>query len=116
MRELWDAPDRYRADGIWGLKRSPRLFRALPDHRFDPRPLHGAKAPLQGKVCGFFPLADLCLYHLRMVDRQDREDRRRRYEALDPQELCQPETGYSYLTDERGIALRPVPAARGYKE
>ncbi len=116
VRELWDAPDRYRADGIWGLKWSPRLFRALPDHRFDPRPLHGAKAPQQGKVLGIFPLADLILYHLRMLSRQDREARRRRYEALDPHALCQPEMGYSYLTDERGIGLRPVPAARGYEE
>jgi glycosyltransferase involved in cell wall biosynthesis len=116
VRELWDAPDRYRTDGIWGLKWSTRLFRAQPNHRFDPRPLHGAKAPQQGKVFGIFPLADLILYHLRMVSRQDRETRRRRYEALDPQALCQREIGYSYLTDERGLRLHPVPGRRGFAE
>jgi glycosyltransferase involved in cell wall biosynthesis len=116
VRELWDAPDRYRADGIWGLKWAPRLFQALPGQQYDERPLHGAKAPLQGKVLGVFPLADLYLYHLRMMRREDRENRRRRYETLDPQARCQPELGYAYLTDERGIGLRPVPDARGYKE
>ena len=32
LRELWDAEDRFRADGIWGRKSVARLFRALPDH------------------------------------------------------------------------------------
>ncbi|HEX7502118.1 MAG TPA: glycosyltransferase family 2 protein [Acidobacteriota bacterium] len=116
VRELWDTPDHYRADGIWGMKWKPLLFQALPDHRFDERPLHGAKAPLQGKICGFFPLADLCLYHLRMVSRRDRENRRRHYEALDPQKRFQPGIGYAYLTDEAGLRLRPVPKRRGYAE
>lgn len=116
VRELWDAPDRYRADGIWGLKWSPRLFRALPGLEFEDRPLHAAKAPLQGKIFGVFPLADLILYHLRMVLREDREARRRRNERLDPEARCQPRIGYAYLTDETGLRLRPVPARRGYRE
>jgi glycosyltransferase involved in cell wall biosynthesis len=28
LRELWDGPDQYRTDGIWGRKRIARLFRA----------------------------------------------------------------------------------------
>jgi glycosyltransferase involved in cell wall biosynthesis len=115
-RELWNSPDLYRADGIWGRKWSPRLFRALPDHRFDQRPFHAAKAPLQGKIFGIFPLADLIIYHLRMVRPQDREARRRRYERLDAEARCQPGLGYAYLTDERGIKLRPVPARRNFEE
>jgi hypothetical protein len=117
VRELWDAPDRYRADGIWGLKWAPRLFRALADHSYDEHPQHGAKAPLQGKVLGaFFPLAGLFIYHLRMLDREDRENRRRRYETIDPQARCQPGLGYAYLTDENGLRLRPVPRRRGFAE
>src|SRR5689334_12619829 len=50
LREIWDDPLCYRADGIWGRKRVARLFRALPDHRFDTRPLHGVKAPLQARI------------------------------------------------------------------
>lgn len=116
FRELWDSPHQYRAEGVWGRKSQPRFFKALPDHRFDDRPLHGARAPLQGKVLGLFPLADLILYHLRMVHREDREERRRRNEQLDPKARCQPRIGYSYLTDERGLELRAVPEERGYDE
>jgi hypothetical protein len=116
VRELWDSRHQYRADGIWGQKSPPRLFKALADHRFDDRPLHTARAPLQGKVLGLFPLADLFLYHLRMVNRADREERRRRNEQLDPKARCQPRMGYAYLTDERGLELRAVPEERGYDE
>ena len=116
VREVWDRPDRFRADGIWGLKWTPRLFRALPGQGYDERPLHGAKAPLQGRIFGIFPIADLFIYHLRMLRREDREARRRRYETLDPLGRWQPDRGYAYLTDERGLRLRPVPIHRGYRE
>lgn len=116
IRELWDTANFYRADGIWGLKWAPRLFQALADHRYDLQPLHGAKAPQQGKIFGTFPLADLFIYHLRMVRREDRENRRRRYETLDPEARNQSGIGYAYLTDETGLRLRPVPARRGFIE
>lgn len=116
FRELWDSPRLFRADGIWGQKTQARFFKARADHQFDERPIHGTKAPLQGRVRGFFPIADLIIYHLRMVSREDRESRRRRYEALDEQASCQPGIGYAYLTDESGIRLRPVPYSRGYEE
>ncbi len=116
LRELWGSTEHYRVDGPWGQKAVPRLFRALPEHRFDNRPLHGTKAPLQGKILGHFPLADLMIYHLRMVRAEDREVRRQRYERLDPQSRFQRQIGYGYLTDESGIRLRPVPARRGFEE
>jgi hypothetical protein len=116
FRELWDSPRSFRADGIWGRKTQPRFFRALADHQFDERPIHGAKAPLQGKIGGSFPLADLIIYHLRMVRRDDRQARRQRNERLDPEARYQPGIGYAYLTDETGLRLRPVPERRGYEE
>jgi hypothetical protein len=116
FRELWDSPRSFRVDGIWGRKTQPRFFRARADHQFDERPMHGAKAPLQGKVRGSFPIADLIIYHMRMVQRQDREARRLRYERFDPQARCQPGIGYAYLTDETGLRLRSVPRRRGYEE
>jgi glycosyltransferase involved in cell wall biosynthesis len=116
IRDLWDSPDHYRADGVWGRKRAPRLFRARPDHQFDERPLHAAKAPLQGKVLGSFPRADLVIYHLRMIRQESRIARRERYQRLDPDERWQPNVGYAYLTDERGLELRRVPADRGYED
>jgi glycosyltransferase involved in cell wall biosynthesis len=117
LRELWDRPDRYRVDGIWGDKGPPRLFRALPDHVFDERPIHGLKAPLQARrPFGRFPIADLQLYHLRMIDPDDRQARRARYEQADPDEIHQPGIGYAYLTDTTGLRLRTVSARRGYVE
>ncbi|HSQ35401.1 MAG TPA: LCP family protein, partial [Candidatus Binatia bacterium] len=85
LRELWNTPDTYRCDGIWGRKRMARLFAALPNHQFDYRPLHAVKAPLQARVAGQFVAADLEFFHLRTVRREDRESRRDRYKALDPE-------------------------------
>jgi glycosyl transferase family 2 len=113
LRELWNSPDEFRVDGIWGRKAPPRLFRARTDHVFDPRPLHGVKAPLQDRLRGDYPLADLEVYHLRMIRREQRLARRRRYERLDPAARWQPE-GYAYLTDETGLRLRRVRARRRY--
>jgi hypothetical protein len=115
LRELWDGRDRYRGDGIWGRKAVVRLYRARADHAFDPRPWHGRKAPLQSRTpLGRYPLADLQLYHVRMISADDRLARRRRYEALDPESRWQPGIGYAYLTDETGVRLRSVAPGRDF--
>jgi hypothetical protein len=116
MRELWDSPEKYRRDGVWGRKRVSRLFAALPNHRFDYRPLHSVKAPQQGRVAGHFIGADLEIYHFHTLRREDREARRDRYKALDPDAIWQPGIGYDYLTDERGLRLRRIGARRMYLE
>ena len=59
-------------------------------------------------MLGRYPVADLEVYHLRMLEPADREARRRRYEALDPDAAFQPGLGYAYLTDEAGLRLRQV--------
>ena len=115
LLELWGSPDRYRADGVWGEKAPPRLFRARDDHAFDTRGLHGAKAPLQAGRQGRYPRADLNIYHLRMIRPGDRLARRRRYEIADPEARFQPSIGYRYLTDECGLVLRRIPRRRAYQ-
>jgi glycosyltransferase involved in cell wall biosynthesis len=121
LRELWGSDRTYRIDGVWGKKRRARLFRPRPDPELDTQPLHAIKAPLQGRRKGKFrrgkgkfPRADLEVYHLGMIRSEDRLARRLRYEALDPEARYQPGLGYSYLTDERGIRLRPVPRERDF--
>jgi hypothetical protein len=117
LRELWGSRKRYRIDGVWGNKAPARLFRARPDHEFDTRPLHAHKAPLQARDSqGRFPVADLIVYHLRMVRPEDRLARRRRYEALDPEARWQPREGYAYLTDEDGLRLRRMGRRRRFVE
>jgi len=114
FRELWDSVDQYRVDGIWGRKTQARLFKARPDHQFDKRPLHSSKAPLQARVGGWFPIANLNIYHLGMLRPEDRIARRRRYETLDPGARWQPGLGYAYLTDTGGLQLERPPDGREY--
>ena len=115
IRSLWDSPDRIRVDGVWNTRFVPRLFRARADHEFDDRPLHQVKAPLQARLPGGFPRADLEVYHLRTLRREDRVARRERYEALDPGARWQARGfDYAYLTDETGLRLRPIDAKRHY--
>jgi hypothetical protein len=112
MRELWDRPDQYRVDGIWGRKTRARLFKVRADHEFDTRSLHGIKAPLQAHP---FRLADLVIYHLGMLTAADRAARRAWYEQADPDRRWQA-IGYDHLTDESGLRLRRIPRGRGWVE
>jgi glycosyltransferase involved in cell wall biosynthesis len=114
LRELWDSPDHFRADGIWGEKVRARIFRARPGLAFDDRPLHGLKVPLDESRIRRYPVADLELYHLRMLHPEDRRSRRERYEVADPDSLWQPGIGYAYLTDESGLRLERIDPARDY--
>ena len=114
LRELWNGQDRYRADGIWGQKQPPRLFKARRDHEFDDRPLHGFWAPLNSQRNGDYPKADLIIYHLRMIHAGERAARWRRYQELDPNHECQT-FGYDYMTDETGLLLETLPAGREYE-
>jgi hypothetical protein len=112
FRELWDHPLTYRADGVWGQKRKACLFRASRDHRFDDRRVHALWASMPVPE-GDWPIADLEIYHLRMLDPADREARRRRYERIDPDHEWQA-IGYDYLLDSSGLELRPVAPGREY--
>ncbi len=114
VRELWNAPDTFRADGIWGQKRSARFFRARRDHEFHEQRLHCHWAPLNSREDGDFPVADLVIYHLRMLREEDRRARQARYRALDPERRWQP-MGYDYMTDERGLQLERIPPGRSYR-
>jgi len=111
--ELWDRPDRFRADGLWGRKRAAFLFKARHDHLFNDRPLHGPWAPADSREEGEFPEGDLIVYHLRMIHAEDRRARQERYTTLDPANRWQA-TGYGHLTDLSALHCRRLPRGRGY--
>jgi len=113
LRELWGSRDTYRSDGVWGEKRKANLFKYRRDHEFDERQMHNYWAPLNSRVNGQYCHADLEMYHLRMIEPQDREARRRRYERLDPTLTWQP-NGYDYLVDETSIELTALNAERHF--
>lgn len=116
LRELWGSRDRYRADGIWGRKAPPRLFAVRPGQAFSDAALHAPKVPIEAVRSASVGRADLEVYHLRMIEPEDRRARRERYERLDPEARWQPREGYAYLTDERGLELRAVDRERGFDE
>jgi len=114
VREIWDDPLCYRADGVWGTKASARLFKARRDHEFHMQRLHCHWAPLNSRQNGDFPQADLYLYHLKMLKPEDRAARQARYESLDPERSFQ-SIGYGYLTDAEGLLLERIPSDRAYQ-
>jgi hypothetical protein len=114
VREIWDDPLCYRADGIWGKKSSARFFEARRDHEFHMQRLHCHWAPLNSRQGDDFAQADLMLYHLRMLTPEDRAARRARYESLDPNREQQ-SIGYSYLTETEGLRLERIAPDREYR-
>lgn len=112
FRELWDEPDRYRVDGVWGQKRKACLYRADRGHVFDDKRVHAIWASMPVPQDDW-PQADLAIYHLRMLDPADRAGRAARYERIDPDHAIQT-IGYDYLLDESGLELERIPAGRGY--
>lgn len=112
FREMW-RPHAYRVDGVWGQKRKACLFRASPGHLFDQRRLHGWWASMD-QDHSLWPGLDSAIYHLRMLEPQDRIRRVETYRRLDPERTYQA-IGYDYLVDETGLSLRRVPWRRRYR-
>lgn len=112
VREIWDDPTTFRADGIWGQKRKICLFKSSRDHEFHDARVHAMWASMPPPP-GDWPQADLLLYHLRMLRTPDRAARAARYERIDPDHVWQ-EIGYDYLLDDTSLRLEPIQPGRGY--
>jgi hypothetical protein len=109
LRDLWDAPDTYRVDGIWGSKRIRRLFASSLDHKFDDAAKWHAKWAADAR----YTKPDLIIYHLRMIHRADRIARHEKFVRADPDGEWQ-SIGYDYFLDEDGLTLERLPRGRGY--
>ncbi len=109
---LWNSREHYRADGRCGPRWAPRMFQV--PNEFSERPF-GLHRPWFPAVLDGAPRAymNAYLYHLRMIDRQDRQKRFEKFRAVDPDHLQQP-VGYGHLIDETGLTLKPVLHWRGY--
>jgi hypothetical protein len=91
LREMW-RPDAYRVDGVWGRKLRARFFR--------PGELHSTRA------------LDLNIYHLKMIEPENRRERRRVHTAHNRWDNKR--RGFAYMTDERGLRLEAIPDGRGF--
>jgi glycosyltransferase involved in cell wall biosynthesis len=109
---LWNSRDHYRADGLCQPRWSARMFRLPPRitrrspgmHQpwFPPEMQHSPRANMRAN-----------LYHLRMIDRRDREARFEKFRSVDPDNRDQA-IGYGHLVDETGLTLKRIPLGRGY--
>ena len=108
FKELWDAPDQFRNDGIWGQKLKPILFPVYGSQRFENIPIHSRWHPLnpQYKVVR----TDVILYHLKSIKFHDRKKRRSIYLQVDGGK-----SKYNYLDkDGENKVLYKIPKGRGY--
>jgi glycosyltransferase involved in cell wall biosynthesis len=109
---LWDAPDQYRLDGRCGPRWTVRMFR-IPASITARRPgMHQPWFPPE--LDGVVPVRmRAILYHLRMIDRADREARFLKFSAVDPHAVEQA-IGYGHMVDETGLKLRRISPRRCY--
>lgn len=108
--EMW-SPSEYRVDGLWGQKIKYVLFPLLDGQTFMNLRVHSQWHP-QNPEYRLQPL-DLRLYHLKMIDPENRESRKRLYNYLDPHREIQ-SIGYDYLTDETELRLEKISGQREY--
>lgn len=110
FRELW-TPFKYREDGVWDKKRKAILFPLLDGQTFMNLPVHSQWHP-QNSDYQIINL-DINLYHLKNIDPDNREARKKLYNSLDPNREIQ-KIGYDYIADESGLKLRRIPIRRLY--
>ena len=110
FRELYH-PTMYRTDGVWGDKQKYVLFPLLPENEYSNQRVHSQWAPTNSGYRRI--MTEINLYHLKMIDPQNRITRSIIYEELDPDNEYQ-KIGYKYLRDETKIALESIEIGREY--
>lgn len=112
LRDLWDSGREMRVDGIWSKKTFPVLRRnwffyegvSLRDPSLR---LHTPAFPIDLRTRGLVDPKHTA-YHTGCLTREMREHRVEKYGNEDPDNEFQ--NDYSYMLDELGIELLPVPA------
>lgn len=132
LREMW-TPTAYRTDKLWGRKRRARLFPLLPNQRTSRSRIQAGPAPIGDGTYARETL-DANIYHLKMIEPENRVMRAEVFEALDPDYHFQSrdpsrltarrkeldpegvliEHGYHYLHNEDGLELEEIPEGRGF--
>lgn len=114
LRELWDRPDTFRHDGVWGKKMKYILFPVHEKMTFDISMRKKFHIPwyhddLMRKLLP----TKYTAYHLKMVFNEEREARKNLYEKHDPNHECQ-SIGYQYLTEMEGLQLARIDPSQAY--
>lgn len=109
---LWNSPQQFRLDGRCGPRWTPRLFRLPAELPERPPVLHRPWFPVALDAAPK-AYANAYLFHLRMIDRSERQARFEKFCIIDPQNHHQ-RIGYRHLVDETNLAVRPVLPWRTY--
>jgi hypothetical protein len=110
FREMWSS-DEYRVDGIWGKKKRFSLFPVFPDQQFMNLSVHSQWHPINSDY--IFKETDINLYHFKMINSKNREERKNLYKRIDPNNQIQ-KIGYDYLTDETNMQLEKISDSHQY--
>lgn len=110
LREMW-YPNEYRVDGIWGEKIRPRLYPLLPDNKYRSHWIQCSSVPYNSDFRREH--LDINIYHLKMIEKENRKMRARVFKKLDPNNERQ-EIGYDYLYDDKGLMKQMIPEGREY--
>lgn len=131
LREMW-SPTEYRVDKLWGRKMRSRLYPLIEGQLMSQRPIQAGPIPIRPALRPH--VLDVNIYHLKMIEPENRVERAYVFEALDPNYEMQirdpkkltrlrrdldPENvliehGYHYLYNEDGLKLKPIPAGREF--
>lgn len=108
FRELY-TPLKYRTDGVWAKKHRISLYPVYPRQKMKDKKVNVKTFPLGYRVID----TNLNLYHLKMIEPENREHRVNWLKEIDPENKTQTK-GYDYLLDETNIKLETIPKGREY--
>lgn len=113
VRDIWDAPDQYRIDGVWSTKGKVIFFRTPLELNFpDVENPHLPWYPpsMRGTPIYWPPFN---LYHLKSLHKEDRLARAAKFNAIDP-ERKQQAIGYDYLASDVGLVTAKILPGKEY--
>jgi len=104
-------PTAYRSDGMWARRGQTRIFPLLDNATYSTKSLHNPICPLSPKLKK--TVLDVNCYHLKHIEPENRNVRRKVFEKLDPKHVFQT-IGYKYLDDNRRIELTEITQGREF--
>ena len=112
FREMW-TPTHWRCDGAWGVKGDrKRLFHLHPGQQFPNKPIHCQPIPMVPRR--WRERLPVFMYHLKMIEPENRRERARAYLDADPGGRWLRGGDWSNMYDEQGLELLEIEPERGF--
>lgn len=111
LKELYH-PNWYKIDGIWNEKIRRRIYNPSSDQIMVYQPIQCPSMPQNGDYA--IERLDVNVYHLKMIEPENRTLRAKVFKKLDPDNKYQG-VGYDYLDSEEGAKLQRIPEGREYE-